>query len=102
MKNFKVWFVGTLLCVFAAGTAVAAPSVTKPKNDYNITINYELGMHCTGFDFSYCCVLPPYNSVQSQVIKTSTGPNKYPELLESDPKDPGVLVDGKKRFRLSY
>ena len=24
------------------------------------------------------------------------------ELLESDPKDPGVLVDGKKRFRLSY
>lgn len=31
----------------------------KPKIDYNITISYELGMHCTGFDFSYCCVLPP-------------------------------------------
>ena len=102
MNNIKVWFVGAFLCVFATGTAVAAPSVSKPKNDYNITINYELGMHCTGFDFSYCCVLPPYNSVQSQVIKTSTGPNKFPELLESDPKDPGVLVDGKKRFRLSY
>ena len=80
----------------------AAASATKPKNDYNITINYELGMHCTGFDFTYCCVLPPYNSVQSQVIKTSTGPKKYPELLEADPEDAAVLVDGKKRYKLAY
>ena len=27
-------------------------------------------MHCTGFDFSYCCVLPPYNSILAQVVKT--------------------------------
>ena len=74
----------------------------KPKNEYNITINYELGMHCTGFDFTYCCVLPPYNSVQSQVIKTATGPKKYPELLEADPKDPTTVVDGKRRFKLKY
>ncbi len=85
----------------AKGVAVASAK-TKPKNDYNITVNYELGMHCTGFDFTYCCVLPPYNSVQSQVIKTATGPKKYPELLESDEKDHGVLVDGKKRFKLAY
>ncbi|HIP52911.1 MAG TPA: hypothetical protein EYH03_02725 [Chromatiales bacterium] len=84
----------------AAKAAVMQP--TKPKNDYNITINYELGMHCTGFDFTYCCVLPPYNSVQSQVIKTATGKRRYPELLEADEKDAGVLVDGKKRFKLAY
>ncbi len=82
--------------------AMATVTPTKPKNDYNITINYELGMHCTGFDFSYCCVLPPYNSVQAQVIKTATGPRSYPELLEADPKEPSVLVDGKKRFKLAY
>ena len=75
---------------------------TKPKNEYNITINYELGMHCTGFDFTYCCVLPPYNSTQSQVIKTSTGPRRFPELLEADPKDPTTVVDGKRRFKLKY
>ena len=74
----------------------------KPKNDYNITINYELGMHCTGFDFTYCCVLPPYNSIQSQVVKNATGPRKFPELLEADSSDPSVLVDGKKRFKLTY
>ncbi len=81
-------------------SSVTKPS--KPKNDYNITINYELGMHCTGFDFSYCCVLPPYNSIQAQVIKTATGKKKYPELLESDEKEPSVVVDGKKRFKLAY
>ncbi len=101
-----------LALAFAANNAGAAESSSasstakvdplKPVNDYNITINYELGMHCTGFDFTYCCVLPPYNSIQSQVVKTSTGRRKFPELLEADPNDPGVLVDGKKRFRLAY
>ena len=79
----------------------AAPvvgAISDPKNDYNITINYELGMHCTGFDFTYCCVLPPYNSIQSQVVKTG----KNPTVLGADPKDPTVLVDGDKRMRLEY
>jgi hypothetical protein len=98
----KALAIALLAFSYIAGHAVAAEDALKPKNDYNITINYELGMHCTGFDFTYCCVLPPYNSVQSQVIKTSTGKRKFPELLESDPADPGVLVDGKKRFKLEY
>ncbi len=85
----------------SAGKSMKA-SAFKPKNDYNITINYELGMHCTGFDFTYCCVLPPYNSIQSQVVKTATGPRRFPELLEADSADPAVLVDGKKRFKLAY
>lgn len=82
--------------------ALLAADPLKPKNDYNITINYELGMHCTGFDFSYCCVLPPYNSVQSQVIKTATGANRWPEMLEAAEDDPSVLVDGDERFKLAY
>ena len=92
-------------CNTTPGTEVSeltAGPEQKPKNDYNITINYELGMHCTGFDFSYCCVLPPYNSVQSQVVKTATGPDERPRLLGSDPEDPAVLVDGSRRFKLSY
>ena len=112
--NIRTLATGVLCWTFAVGLANAtepnAPkptgsktaSATKPINDYNITINYELGMHCTGFDFTYCCVLPPYNSIQSQVIKSSTGSRKYPELLEADPADPAVLVDGKKRFKLDY
>jgi hypothetical protein len=74
---------------------------TAPPRDYLIMINYELGMHCTGFDFSYCCVLPPYNSILAQVIKTERDGDK-PVLLGSDPDDHEVLVDGKRRFKLAY
>jgi len=113
MKNKSLIFYALVLAIAAGCGAqqakmeekekvVAVIDKAKPKNQYNITINYELGMHCTGFDFSYCCVLPPYNSIQSQVIKTAWGRKKYPELLEADPEDPGVLLDGKKRMRLAY
>ncbi len=62
--------------------------ITVPKNTFNIMMNYELGMHCTGFEFSYCCVLPPYNSILAQVVKTQQGilgANAFPRLLEGDP-----------------
>ncbi len=72
--------------------------------DYRIMINYELGMHCTGFDFEYCCILPPYNSIQAQVVKVGTG-KKLPRLLDRiEPDDPTVLVDPDtgRRLRLKY
>jgi len=78
-----------------------APKTSAPPRDYLIMINYELGMHCTGFDMSYCCVLPPYNSIQAQVVKTERAGQK-PVLLGADPADPEVLVDGDKRFKLAY
>ena len=52
----------------------------EPKNDYNIFINYELGMHCVGFDMNYCCVIPPYNSIQAQAVKAGKD-GKLPRLL---------------------
>ncbi len=77
---------------------------SKSDDDYRITINYELGMHCTGFDFEYCCVLPPYNSIQAQVIKVGKGKKKPRLLNQYDPKDPTVLIDPDtdQRFRLKY
>ncbi len=52
----------------------------QPKNPYNILINYELGMHCVGFDISYCCVIPPYNSFQAQAVESGRD-GKRPKLL---------------------
>ncbi len=54
-----------------------------PQHPYAIFINYELGMHCVGFDISYCCVIPPYNSIQAQALKTGTG-GDMPHLLSPD------------------
>ncbi len=89
---------------------------TSPKNAFNILMNYELGMHCTGFEFSYCCVLPPYNSILAQVVKTQSGDDKFPRLLEADPnvgldflgrptvlRDPELDSRGKfKKYVLRY
>ena len=65
-------------------------TATPPKNAFNIMMNYELWMHCTGFEFSYCCILPPYNSILAQVVKTEKAGGK-PKLMESDPN---VGIDG--------
>ncbi len=55
----------------------------EPKNDYNVFINYELGMHCVGFSMDYCCVIPPYNSIQAQAVKGGKN-GKLPKLLTPD------------------
>lgn len=56
-----------------------------PPHEYRISIHYDLGMHCTGFDFSYCCILPPYNSILAQIVRTSRGQHDKPRVLkESD------------------
>jgi mono/diheme cytochrome c family protein len=53
----------------AAMAMAGAEKAFNPKNPYSIFINYELGMHCVGFDITYCCVIPPYNSIQAQAVK---------------------------------
>ena len=60
-----------------------------PQTDFKIMMNYELGMHCTGFEFAYCCVLPAYNSILAQVVKPNQSAPQhggdYPMLMEGDP-----------------
>ncbi len=81
---------------------------TQPKHTFNLLMNYELGMHCTGFEFSYCCVLPPYNSIVAQLVKTEKN-DKFPTLLGGDPNvgiDPlgreTVVRDGFNKYVMRY
>ena len=66
--------------------------IESDQPDFKIMMNYELGMHCTGFEFSYCCVLPPYNSILAQVVKPQNGVlpatnADFPRLLTADPEE---------------
>ena len=54
--------------------AIVSVQILSDQPDYKMTMNYELGMHCTGFEFAYCCVLPPYNSIVAQITKPQTIP----------------------------
>ncbi|MBT8118126.1 MAG: cadherin-like domain-containing protein, partial [Gammaproteobacteria bacterium] len=66
-----------------------------PQTDFKIMMNYELGMHCTGFEFAYCCVLPAYNSILAQVVKPNTiDPNHSGDYARLMAGDPNVGRDG--------
>ncbi|MBI3794481.1 MAG: hypothetical protein HY280_07105, partial [Nitrospinae bacterium] len=105
-RAFSLAFVAAVFALAYQVSPQKADASEKGKgHDYVISINYELGMHCTGFDFSYCCVLPPYNSIQSQVVRharLSKDKDQLPKVLSADPKEPEVLVDGDKRYKLHY
>ncbi len=75
----------TLLKPTTVETGGAKIKAFNPKNEYNAFVNYELGMHCVGFEMSYCCVIPPYNSIQSQAIKSGMN-GALPKLLTPDDK----------------
>jgi len=93
------------LAILFIGLMLAFQGCAKRGDyDYRVMINYELGMHCTGFDFEYCCILPPYNSIQAQVVKVGMG-KKMPRLLDAQkPGDPTILIDPDTghEFKLKY
>jgi len=63
---------------------IAGEAVFLPPNSHSIFLNYELGMHCVGFDMSYCCVIPPYNSIQAQAVRTASAEDPRPHLLSPE------------------
>ncbi|MGD8854410.1 MAG: Ig-like domain-containing protein, partial [Gammaproteobacteria bacterium] len=84
---------------FESDPATVNINILPDQPDFKIMMNYELGMHCTGFEFAYCCVLPPYNSILAQVVKPQAAGNPdsgddYPRLLEGSHE---VGLDGLNR-----
>jgi len=80
--------------------------ILSDQPDFKIMMNYELGMHCTGFEFSYCCILPPYNSIVAQVVKPQAAGNldsnaDYPRLLSAD-SDQGLDGLGRETVLRDY
>jgi hypothetical protein len=70
----------------AHGTKGNQGATGQPRENFKILMNYELGMHCTGFEFAYCCVLPVYNSILTQIVKTEQD-RPQPLLMDGDPNN---------------
>ncbi|MBD3267910.1 hypothetical protein GF373_14685, partial [bacterium] len=81
MKNVYIVF---LLGIFSLPTIAQEKSYQPPADSHKIFIHYELGMHCTGFDLSYCCILPPYNSVLAEIVQTASQDNERPKILHEE------------------
>jgi len=84
------------ITVNEAGPVPPPPDISLdvPQTNFKIMMNYELGMHCTGFEFAYCCVLPVYNSILAQVVKPETASGLIaPRLLDAHPTANTDLLD---------
>ena len=78
---FPLFSILHLVAYSPPALAQTISQIKIPSREYVITIHYDLGMHCTGFDLSYCCILPPYNSILAQIIKTADSPMAKPVIL---------------------
>jgi len=70
---------GVMALAPAAGGA--EPVVRRPLHPYAVLVHSELGMHITSFDFKYTAALPPFNSVQVQVVRTEGDDGTPAKLL---------------------
>src|SRR5215467_3194580 len=94
MKRLLITVGAVILIMFSGGNGIAAPSahrsthkaipsaarrITKspaiPGSTYALVAWGELGMHCIdGKDYSVFSVLPPYNTIHAQLMKTAEPP----------------------------
>ncbi len=85
MSHDRRWLALLALCAAMAAVwpspAVAEEVVRRPQHRYVVLVHSELGMHITSFDFNYTAALPPFNSVQVQVVRTEGDDGAPAKLL---------------------
>ncbi len=59
----------TFLAALAATTLLGPANAQDPLGDYIVLSWNDLGMHCMNQDHSQLSILPPYNTLQAQVIE---------------------------------
>jgi len=76
-------------------------------SDYTVIAWNDLGMHCMDADYSVFSILPPYNTLVAQVVKTGKEPDKlddnnveitYEPLPDPDTGDTNTYSAGKTNF----
>lgn len=76
-------------------------------SDYTIIAWNDLGMHCMDADYSVFSILPPYNTLVAQIVKTGKEPDKlddndveltYEPIPDPDTGDENTYSAGKTNF----
>lgn len=83
----------------------ASPTLAQPDDHTAAASSYvvlawnDLGMHCMNQDFSEICILPPYNTVDAQVIRRGAEPELITRGLTATYTIPGNTSSaGKTNF----
>jgi len=80
----------SFIAAWCVGVALAAASLTQaqPPGDHVVLVNNDLGMHCMNHYHANISVLPPYNTLQAQVV------------LRGDAITPPQIVTGQPHARV--
>ncbi|SMF95372.1 hypothetical protein SAMN02949497_2735 [Methylomagnum ishizawai] len=92
------WFAQVATAAATATTSINSTSQNKPKKlnavpqaaqlingskGYRVLATNDLGMHCSDLDYRIAAILPPYNSVHSQVVRIGSSSASPPRLLDA-------------------
>ena len=69
-----------LLFSFALTILSSSGSLAQVSGDYVILVNNDLGMHCMNRDHGVLSILPPYNTLNAQVIERGDA-TRWPLIL---------------------
>ena len=73
MKNVTVVPIMRTTKLLLVAAALAAPALLRAATNYTVVGWNNLGMHCMDSDYSVFSVLPPYNTINAQVIQGVNG-----------------------------
>lgn len=96
------------LVFLTATVGGAAPTLDQPGNSttaasaYTVLAWNDLGMHCMNQDFSEICILPPYNTLNAQVIRKGGEPNLVTSGLTTTFTIPGNTKSSTKTNFWTY
>lgn len=76
----KALWITSLLFIASQGFPAAPdpPVIPVATTEYRIIGWNDLGMHCMNENFEHLCILPPFNTVHAQVLKTGAVPELMP------------------------
>lgn len=68
------WILAVVGCAGDGASLEAADSSRLANTDLVVIAFNELGMHCMNQDFADLCILPPFNTLRTQVIRRGDNP----------------------------
>jgi hypothetical protein len=63
------------------------PQVINGSKGYRVLASNDLGMHCSDLDYRVAAILPPYNTLHSQIIKIGSSLTDKPRVIDGSAAD---------------
>ncbi len=81
MRRTHITTLAGVGAITAVGGFLLANPAAPPPGGYAVFTSNDLGMHCVNSDFSEICILPPFNTIRTEVYRRGNSPERIHEGL---------------------